>query len=271
MTIILTVLLSVVLLLSALYMAGRALNRREWEAMAKAELYQTGIAAIWVVIIASVATITCSTACSLTGEENPIVSATSYISSIRSVMESGVAQLFDIAMKIRIKSAIQLSIVNTLVRPWSGCDFIANSYEQMAVVMSPFIGSLIAQQYVLSFIANFAFQFLLPIGIVLRLIPFAREAGAAVMAIAFAFYIVFPLTYVMADKMTAGIRPEIVIFRDIGRSCVEPSLALDNLTMLGKFLPQAVFFPALSTIITIAAARTLTKMFRYDFQEILGG
>jgi len=268
--IIATVLFAVVALLSSIYMIGRATGRRDWEAMAKTELYQTGIAAIWVIIIASVATTSCSVACLLTGEDNPILASTSYLSSLRSVMDGGISQLFDIARNVRVKSAIMLSIVGVIVRPWSGCDVVANSYEQMATLMSPFIASIIAQQYVLSFIGTFAFQFLLPMGIILRLIPFVRESGAALMALSFALYIVFPLTYVMADKMTAGIRPEAMVFREAGRECVAPQIAFDNLTMLGKFLPQAVFFPALSTIITIAAAKTLTKIFRYDFQEIIG-
>ncbi len=264
------VMLSVVSLLSLIYLVGRVMGRRDWEALSKAELYQTGIAVVWVIIIASVATTSCSVACQITGQDNPITAATSYLSSIKTTMDNGISQLFDYARNIRIKSAVALSIISVFVRPWSGCETVAGSYEQMAVVMSPFVGSVVAQLYALSFIQIFAFQFLLPIGLILRLIPFAREAGAALMAMAFALYIVFPLTYVMVDKMTTGMRPQEVAFKEIGRECVDPTIAAANLKMLGKFLPQAVFFPALSTIITIAAARTLTKVFRYDFQEITG-
>ena len=132
--------------------------------------------------------------------------------------------MFDYARNIRIKSAVALSIISVFVRPWSGCETVAGSNEQMAVVMSPFVGSVVAQLYALSFIQIFAFQFLLPIGLILRLIPFAREAGAALMAMAFALYIVFPLTYVMVDKMTTGMRPQEVAFKEIGRECVDPTI-----------------------------------------------
>lgn len=76
------------------------------------------------------------------------------------------------------------------------------------------------------------------------------------------------MTYIMADKATVGISytPSET---GAGLNCIAPETTLSILQNIGKSLPQAVFFPALSTIITIAAARTLTKVFKYDFQEIL--
>ena len=262
------VLLTVVLGISVVYMISRALGRKDWEALARTELYHTGIAAVWVIIIAAAATAACSTSCSITSDQSPFDSALSYISGVRGGLQDNSINLMEKAKEIRIKTAIQIGFINGFIGPWGGCDSVAGNYETYSTILAPFIGSLIFQQYALILVNNIAFQFLLPLGVILRLIPFLRESGAFVMALAFALYIVLPLTYVMADKATAGITytPSET---GSGVNCVAPDTAFSIMQNIGFSLPQAVFFPALSSIITIAAARSLSKVFKYDFQEIL--
>jgi hypothetical protein len=151
-----------------------------------------------------------------------------------------------------------------MVSPEEGCGYIANSLEQIAFMLAPFIGSLIIQKFALTIIAGTAFTLLLPVGIILRLIPFAREAGAFLIAIAVALYIVLPLTYVFAERATANIPLESASIN----SCDDIAAVKSMLSAIGNALPQAVFFPALSMIITIAAARVLSKVFTYDFLEM---
>ena len=264
------ILITVVFGISLVFMISRVLGKREWEALARAELYQAGIAAVWVLIIASAATVTCSTSCSITGDSNPFETAITYISDVRSGLQSNSMQFFDIAKDVRVKSALSFALPGgTYLSPWSGCDSVAGNYETFATILAPIIGSLLIQQDALIMVSNIAFQFLLPLGIVLRLIPFLRESGAFVIAMAFALYIVLPLTYVMADKAMAGIGFGTIGTHHGGRDCVDPSGSFNKMKTIGTALPQAIFFPALSSIITIAAAKSLAKVFRYDFQEIL--
>jgi len=261
------VVLTVVLGLSVLFLISRLVNKKEWEALARMEMYQAAIAVIWVVIIAAAATATCSVACSMTSNDSPFTSAITYISGVRNGLANSSQDLLIKAKEIRVKSALNLGLLGAFVGPWSGCDNIAGNYETFAVILSPIVGSLIIQQYALIFVNNIAFQMLLPLGILMRLVPFLRESGAFVIAMAFALYIVLPMTYVMAMTATAGLSPAPI---DTGSDmdCVAPAAALSILRTIGYTLPQAIFFPALSMIITIAAARTLSKVFKYDFQEI---
>jgi hypothetical protein len=251
------IVLTIVLGLSILFIISRLVSKKEWEALARTEMYQVAIAVIWVVIIASAATATCSVACSI-----------NYVSGVRAGLEDSGSSLLVKAKEIRVKSALNFGILNAFVGPWSGCDNIAGNYETFSVILSPIMGSLIIQQYALIFINNIAFQMLLPLGVLMRLVPFFRESGSFVIAMAFALYIVLPMTYVMAEKATAGISIAEV---DTGSpmDCVAPDTALSIMQNIGYALPQAIFFPALSTIITISAARSLSKVFKYDFQEIL--
>ncbi|MBI5224051.1 hypothetical protein HY990_06555 [Candidatus Micrarchaeota archaeon] len=58
-------------------------------------------------------------------------------------------------------------------------------------------GSINAQVALLQIIDSITIPFLLPAGIILRFIPATREAGAFMIALAFGFQIVFPLTYLI--------------------------------------------------------------------------
>jgi hypothetical protein len=260
--------LTIVLGLSVLFLISRLVSKREWEALARTELYQVAIATVWVIIIASAATATCSVACSMTNNDSPFTSSITYISGVRNTLEDSSIRLLDKAKEIRVKSALNFGLLNAFVGPWSGCDNVAGNYETFSIILSPIVGSLIIQQYALIFINNIAFQLLLPLGILMRLIPFFRESGAFVIAMAFALYIVLPMTYVMAETATAGLSPA-PVDTSSPMDCVAPGTALNIMQNIGYSLPQAIFFPALSTIITIAAARSLSKVFKYDFQEIL--
>lgn len=256
--------LTVVLILAALFMLSRLLNKREWEALAKTELWSTANALIWVVIIASVATLLCSLSCQINGDESPFTTAISYVADVQGALEKSSDNLINGAKDIRINKAYAYSLFDAMVSPEEGCGYIANSLEQIAFMLAPFIGSLIIQKFALTIIAGTAFTLLLPVGIILRLIPFAREAGAFLIAIAVALYIVLPLTYVFAERATANIPLESASIN----SCDDIAAVKSMLSAIGNALPQAVFFPALSMIITIAAARVLSKVFTYDFLEM---
>lgn len=262
------VMIVVVFGIAGLFMLSRLLGKKDWEAIAKSELYQVGIATIWIIIIAAAATTTCSVSCSITSDNSPFTTATTYLATVNAGLEQNSQNLINIAEAIRIKSALNIGLTETFVAPWNGCNIVAGNYQTFSAILSPFIGSLILQELALVMINNIAFTLLLPIGMIMRLIPFLRESGSFLIALSFALYIVLPLTYVMADKATAGITTTIVQGSN-AYNCVNPGEALGIMQTVGTALPQALFFPALSIIITIAAARSLSKVFNYDFQEIL--
>jgi hypothetical protein len=293
--------LIVVMMLAVLFMIGRAMGRRDWEALSKTELYHTGIAVIWTVIISAVVLTSCNLACTIGDGQNPINTATSYLSRLEEKMGACIERLLDLAKDLRIYTSFNMMIPPSpscmsglCVQPYAGCRVVADTFETMATVyMTPFIASLLAQRFALSAIAVLAFQMILPVGLILRISPFGREAGAFLMAVAISLYIIFPLTFVFAEKATSMIiskDPSYAInvddislpslntamenegFKSLGFpypfDCAEFAPMEKLLKLVGNMLPQAVFFPALSMIITLASARVLSKVFMYDFQDI---
>ena len=262
------IIITVALALSLGYMVSRALNKRDWEAKIRMEVYHLTIAVIWIAIILIVANLTCSISCSITKDETPFTTANSYLKSVNTQIGSVFASLYEKARNIRIESSFSYAVGNLYYSSRAGCDNVAQIYENFAFMLSPFIASLIIQQYALILISQIAFTFLLPIGIILRLIPGLKDSASYVIGIAFALYIVLPLTYVFAKQATEGltITP---ISTDVG-DCVSASDLQTILIDIGTLLPQAVFFPALSSIITIGAARAFAEIFKYDFAELRG-
>lgn len=260
--------------IAAIYMFGRASGRRDLEALARSELYQVGVAALWVFIIVTPFTLfMCNLSCQLSGGD-PITTAVGYLRSVQARIEGSSVTLLELARSIRVSSARAEYVWPTgvIMKKFEGCSMIANNYETVVTMLAPFIGSLIFQQVLLLMVSNFAFQFLLPIGVIMRVVPPLRTAGATVMAIAIAFYIVLPLTYVFADRATAMPISKYPISptqpKDFNLNCMDVEAMKTNLSGFGYVLPQAVFFPALSVIITLGAARVLSKVLMYDFLEL---
>ncbi|MEM3408021.1 MAG: hypothetical protein QW054_00245 [Candidatus Micrarchaeia archaeon] len=250
------------------FMISRFLNRRDWEAMIRLELYHLSVAVIWIGLIAIVANITCSLSCSITKDESPFTSSINYLNTINSKLSSIINSLYEKAKNIRIETAYYDAFANFMYSPKAGCDNVASVYENFSFMLSPFVASLLIQQYALIFISQIAFTYLLPIGIILRLIPGFKDASSYVIAIAFSFYIILPLTYIFAQKATEGI--SLSTIDTDANDCVSANEIQTILTDVGLILPQAVFFPALSSIITIGAARALAEIFKYDFIELRG-
>jgi hypothetical protein len=254
--------------------------RKEWEAFVKVEMQSVLVSVIWVVIIAALANFTCQISCAASGgTDNPFDVSIMYLTGVKGNLETNINFALDSAKQIKIDSASMFMITESgpYMRMYDGCNVVSGNQEMLGNIVSPFIGSIIAQQFLLMFVSMAAFQILLPIGIILRIIPFAREAGALLIGIAFALYIILPLMYVVADM--AG--KEVMKGYDIemesigastwvdGKQCLTPGPLISNLKAIGFLLPQAVFFPVLAGIVTVAAARVFTKVFQYDFKEIL--
>jgi len=263
------IIITVALALSIGFMISRALNKRDWEALVRMEVYHLTIAVIWTVIILTVTNLTCSISCSITKDENPFQTAIIYLNNINTKFSSVFSDLYEKARAIRIESSFSYAVGNLFYSSVAGCENIAQIYENFAFMISPFIASLIIQQYALILISQIAFTFLLPIGIILRLIPGLKDSSSYVIGIAFAMYIVLPLTYVFAKEATQGL--EIKPISTDAKDCISAEDLQTILTDIGYLLPQAVFFPALSSIITIGAARAFAEIFKYDFAELRGG
>jgi hypothetical protein len=266
-------------IIAIVYMVGRMLNKPDYEALAKLELWQTLNALIWVfIIVLPFVTLSCRATC-YAAKGNPYEIAQDYVSNLKDKIEDHIVKLISKAKEIRYVSGIQILIPpstncfeGACAFIYAGCGTLADNYESLALFLYPFLGSLVVQQLALVTF-SILFSIILPIGLILRLIPRLREAGAFLIALALAIFIVFPLTYVFAKKATQLGLAEVPSFsynwdiacKFFGYGGSGFKDFVKYMYEIGKILPQAVFFPALSTIITLASARAMSKIFLYDF------
>ena len=147
----------------------------------------------------------------------------------------------------------------------------------LLLFISPFIASLMAQMVVLEVVRGLALPFVLPAGVVLRIFPPTRDAGAFLIATAIGFDIIFPYTYVMHDHIvramltqpqssldytqvmnTAG-GSNVASFIDSNGAFSLKNKFIHPLNFLGYLLLQSLFLPALSITLTVAFIKGTTK------------
>lgn len=142
------------------------------------------------------------------------------------------------------------------------------------------------QMNFLAWIETSAFTVFLPLGIVLRIFPFTRGAGAVLMAIAIGLYLVYPMMmvvmYTMVDTPKGCVLPEMK--KEPEKICASDPAAFTHLqerlvreqkTKLGegasetaKMIVYAYFFPLVNVIVTIGFIRTLASFLGADIAEI---
>ncbi|VVB66384.1 Uncharacterised protein [Candidatus Gugararchaeum adminiculabundum] len=142
----------------------------------------------------------------------------------------------------------------------------AESQDAATDLLIPMIASLRVQRILLEGIQSFAWVYLLPLGFVLRLIPYMRGTADFIIAVAIGFYIVFPLTYVVNGQVINEIdNPKDAqtakIVSDLNWN---PDLYLP-FNAIGRLIPQAVFFPNLSIILTVSFIMGFSKMLSHGF------
>ena len=86
-----------------------------------------------------------------------------------------------------------------------GLHQVVESGHYLANRMVPIAISLQAQFLLIGYIGLNMLPVFLPLGLILRIVPFLRGLGSLLVAIALGFYIIFPITYLLLDPNT--VRP----------------------------------------------------------------
>jgi len=266
------------------YALGPLLGRPMWQAWAKSEVFHAMLTLFLLANAAFFSSVACQVSLQLAGG-NPFDVADRYLTrlvwtqAIPAMME-----LFVVGFDANViaQYAVQIAPVawGWSYAPAAGMKGLANNITLLENLLAPLISSLLLQQVLLQLIQATMFQIVLPVGILLRGIPFTRDAGAFLMAAAFGFYIIFPLTYVM-NAMVAD-----VIWKDVNDpnarlgilglcstpldpgetsrfgmlSYMNPFRICKAFLTLSHVIPQAVFLPALSMVITTTFIKATTKV-----------
>lgn len=274
-------------------MVSRLFHSAEWETQAKHELYQIIVTLLWGLFLfgAAVAVDQITTAYS---GGTMFDAAQSYLGRVTCVSSTVSIKLEGYKMAFQFLSGIRGRFYAT---PWGfsyptypGFEVIERAADLIQMFIIPFASSLYVQLIGIDIIHGTAMAFLMPVGILLRLLPPTREAGGFLIASSFALYFMLPLTYVIAKEVMEPLyaqefgtpmcadaasvssaqlsRPN-QMFDSLAFN-LWPDLSKDLLKMpksISYVAVQAVFLPALSMIIVVTFIRTTMRFFSQGMGE----
>ncbi|MBU0586821.1 hypothetical protein KJ780_04870 [Candidatus Micrarchaeota archaeon] len=271
-------------LIAATYMGGRIFRIPQWEAYFNIELYNL-VVAVMILSVAFVFFEGSQLASRWILKDDPVTASKTFLNE---VINKGVLPMYKDLLVIEVGASMGNAFMMR-VGPsvWSftykvepGVDAILSLSRLMGAGLLAIYGSLSIQHISLSFV-EFFMPIILSIGVLLFIFPPTREAGAFLMCFAFAFQIVFPMTYALnqlalIDIMKAqngGVYSPEMFGATFGTSTkhtflafITPFASIFNfefiipfITAMGRLAVITLVFPAISMTISIAFMNSLTK------------
>ena len=108
-------------------------------------------------------------------------------------------------------------ILSVSVSPFSGFEPVSNALITVIESMGYLFGLAYGREMLVYFFKDVTGMLLLPLGLLLRTMPFSRKTGSSIIAIAFAGYFAYPLSIILSHNMML----ENLQFK--GMDIVEPS------------------------------------------------
>lgn len=275
-----TIALSLMVFLIALFwMAAQFLRKPEYESFASVELHQLLISALFFLLIFGAAYFAQEIANAFAGGDMFAVGR-NYLNYILNNMALPAVMNLEILKLISQYMGSWTmrwgaSVWGVVIPAFPSFVVVERVVDFALLLISPFTASLIVQMAILEVIGAVALPFVLPAGVVLRIFPPTRDAGAFLISAALGFGLVYPFTYVMHDRvvmrMVSGGIPYSgaeYLGASYGNVLSEISengaFRIDQwlfspFVLLSYLMLQALFLPALSITITIAFIKGTTK------------
>ena len=269
--------LVILLFLSIAYMAAVVFRRVDWLIFVKEEFYQALLSALLIVAVSWFAVAACEVSWAVAGQD-PFTAADIYLNNLiwqKTIDYATNLKLNSIYLQVSAALFIPMGSPPSGLKPLAGLDSVAGVYDFLYGLVSMLFASLLMQTIMLKFIQSFMFKIVLPLGIFFRVFPFLRQAGATFIAIALAFYIVMPMMYVMNKAVVEQLEGKLMTAP--GHQIKKGVDKLGYMGILGKvdyggvvgnvakLIPQAVFLPALNTVIVYAFMKSAAKMLAQRF------
>jgi len=285
---------TMILLLALFYMASQFFKKPEYEAFVSIEIYQLAISLLIFALIFG-------TSCFAYGMSSAFVGggyssfdvANTYLQYIwKDIALDSVEKLQALAVLTQWASSVTMrfgaSVWGIMIPVFPAMTVVERTVEFLLMLITPFTASIIVQQVGLQIIKGTMLPFVLPMGVVLRMFPPTRDAGAFFISTALAFQVVFPFTYVMhasivRDILIPAAYNNPVTFTSVMTgphgygngylvSFISDYGIFDIENMLWRpligvsfVLLQAIFLPALSITITVAFIKSFNKFITQKF------
>ncbi len=282
---------TILLSLSLVFMVSQITGKHEWVVWIKDEFYQTIISVIIVILLVMVLTLVCNIFSNIAGGD-PFVIAHAYLNDLvwsRTINDA--INAFQASLLCQIVAGYKTHMgpksLGTTYSQHMGLRTVATNFDFLYTLFVGLSASLMIQDIGLSIIQAFAFRIMLPLGILFRVFPFLRKAGAMLIALALGLYIVFPLCFVMDKMIVDSILSDpamsgVFIKTDTQLTAMAGSLvlyfispflpwAMMTLILLmqeaARLLPQAIFLPTLNLVITLTFVKNATRVLSQNFTE----
>ncbi|HQT45137.1 MAG TPA: hypothetical protein PLO51_04105, partial [Candidatus Micrarchaeota archaeon] len=194
-----TSLAAMVLILALVFMFSQFFRKPEWEGLVKIELYQVFVSVLLFIAVYGLAGFMCNLAWGFNGNQDYFTTAQDYLNLM--IYRVTIPELFKLET---LSTALQFAsnmISKYGAGAWGyqfplfpGATVMEAAVNFITFVITPFTASLMVQVLLLQLIQGLALTIMLPAGILLRVFPPTRDAGSFLIASAFAFYVVFPMT-----------------------------------------------------------------------------
>lgn len=284
MSVAVTGILVLLFFLAFVYMAGVLLSRIEWIVWVKDEFYQALISIFFLFLSVGIATTACEASFSLAGG-NPFAVADIYLNDLiweKTLRVSTGVFLTGIYASLTGAFFVPIGQAPSGFRPLAGLDSVTTLMNFLFLVTSTMFSSLMIQSMGLKLAQGLAFKVILPFGILFRVFPFLRKAGAAFIAIGLGLYIVWPMMYVLDKAVMDSIEVPRIIYEDnpdLGAqiytgaftslysydAAIRIVMPMTHVQDVANLVPQAVFLPALNLLVVYAFMKAMTRVFSQNF------
>jgi hypothetical protein len=251
-----------VIIVSLAYMFGKATSNADLLVFSKDELFHLIMTVLIFISIIGIFEGSCHFFGSFLGTEGPLTVSKMYSESL---LVKGKALLTGL-IKSSVNEKFQGATLVGYMMPLLGGEMAfktsyhtANErqYEILSDVVTAGYVSAGIQFYIIYFLQSFVFPVLLPFGLLLRALPFVREAGNAVLAIVFSLLVILPLAY--AINASALYVPLDYCDSDEER-VLQDCDSLFGWGGISSYLFQTVFLPNLAMVVFITAATAMMKV-----------
>jgi len=265
-------------------MLSKIFVKREWEVWVKDEFYQTIISVAIMILLVLVLSVICNVFITLAGDD-PFNIAHTYLNGLVWDKTLNLATTaFQYSILCQLIAGYKFSIggggFGISYTPNAGLRAVAVCFDYIYAFFAGISASLMVQDIGLSIIQAFAFRIMLPLGILFRVFPFLRKAGAMLIALALGLYVVYPLCFVMNKMIVDTVIPQINLptfqfyienFLTAFASPLIPLALLPLYTLMNEaafLIPQAVFLPTLNLVITLTFVKNAARVLSQNFEEV---
>ncbi|MCX8195055.1 MAG: hypothetical protein N3G22_03045 [Candidatus Micrarchaeota archaeon] len=261
------------------YMAAYLFRKPEYEGFAQIEMYQLVVSAMIFALVYGAVCFAADLADLFAGKDVFEIGR-SYLVYIQDMAVPHVINLELAKLNAQALGSWSMrwgaSVWGVIVPAFPSFVLVERVLDFLLLLISPFTASLIVQMIILEVIRGTVLTYVLPAGVVLRIFPPTRDAGAFLISSAIGFGIIYPYTYAMhkyivEDMINHEASPTLKsrlenagfqnIFRYISfKGMLDwEEILIRPLKYLSYLLLQALFLPALSITLTIAFIKGTAK------------